>query len=107
MAAGWPGVGPQLAERLAKLDIHRPQDLILHLPLRYEDETRLTPIASAREGLPTQLEGEVVSVEVTLRPRRQLVARIRDESGSMVAPTVPTGNSITRIRARRFSGVIA
>ena len=45
-AAGWPGVGPLLAARLAKLDIRRPEDLVLHLPLRYEDETRLTPIAT-------------------------------------------------------------
>ncbi|HJV24419.1 MAG TPA: ATP-dependent DNA helicase RecG [Aromatoleum sp.] len=82
---GWAGVGPQLAARLAKLDIRRPQDLVLHLPLRYEDETRLTPIGAARAGMPVQVEGEVQSCEVTLRPRRQLVARIRDDSGTLVA----------------------
>ncbi len=84
-ATGWPGVGPQVAERLAKLDIRRPQDLLLHLPLRYEDETRLVPIAAARAGAAVQVEGEVVSAEVVLRPRRQLVARIRDESGLLIA----------------------
>jgi ATP-dependent DNA helicase RecG len=82
---GWAGVGAQLAGRLARLDIRRPEDLILHLPLRYEDETRLTPIAHARPGFPAQVEGEVVSCEITLRPRRQLVARVRDASGTLVA----------------------
>ncbi|NMF99813.1 ATP-dependent DNA helicase RecG [Aromatoleum toluolicum] len=81
----WAGIGPQLAGRLAKLDIRRPQDLVLHLPLRYEDETRLTPIAAARAGAPVQVEGEVVTCEVTLRPRRQLVAQIRDASGTLTA----------------------
>ena len=85
VARGWPGVGAQLASRLAKLDIYRPEDLVLHLPLRYEDETRLTSIAVARPGFPAQIEGEVVSCEVTLRPRRQLVARVRDASGTLVA----------------------
>ncbi|NTV11468.1 MAG: DEAD/DEAH box helicase family protein, partial [Zoogloea sp.] len=80
---GWPGVGPQLAGRLAKLDIYGPADLILHLPLRYEDETRLSRIADAPAGVPVQLEVEVVSSEVTLRPRRQLVARVQDDSGSI------------------------
>ena len=50
-AVGWPASGTPLASRLAKLDLHRLDDLILHLPLRYEDETRLTPIAVARPGL--------------------------------------------------------
>ncbi len=81
----WPGVGAQLAGLLAKLDIRGPRDLLLHLPLRYEDETRLTPIADARPGFLAQVEGEVASCEVVLRPRRQLVARIRDASGVLVA----------------------
>ena len=81
----WLGVGAQLAGRLAKLDIHSPEDLLLHLPLRYEDETRLTPIALARPGIPTQVEGEVSSCEIVLRPRRQLVVRVSDQSGTLVA----------------------
>lgn len=75
--------GQALAKRLAKLDIHRQQDLLLHLPLRYEDETRLTLIRDAREGESVQVEGEVVSCEVKFRPRRQLLARIRDKSGEL------------------------
>ncbi|HRM71075.1 MAG TPA: ATP-dependent DNA helicase RecG, partial [Thauera phenylacetica] len=82
---GWAGVGAQLAGRLAKLDLRAPRDLLLHLPLRYEDETRLTPIAQVRPGFPAQVEGEMTSAEVVLRPRRQLVARIADGSGTLVA----------------------
>jgi ATP-dependent DNA helicase RecG len=81
---GWPGVGPQLAERLAKIDIFAASDLILHLPLRYEDETRLTMLADARAGVHVQCEVEVLSSEVTLRPRRQLVARAADASGEVM-----------------------
>ncbi len=82
---GWPGAGTQLAALLAKLDIHRPEDVLLHLPLRYEDETRLTPLAQVCPGMPLQAEGEIVSSEVLFRPRRQLVARICDDSGELTA----------------------
>ncbi|HOY03537.1 MAG TPA: ATP-dependent DNA helicase RecG, partial [Zoogloea sp.] len=81
---GWPGVGPQLAERLAKLDIFAPADLILHLPLRYEDETRLTLLADARPGVPVQCEVEVQSCEITHGGRRQLVVRATDASGEVM-----------------------
>ena len=81
---GWPGVGPQLAERLAKIDVFSAADLILHLPLRYEDETRLTMLADARPGLAAQCEVEVLSCEVTPPPRRQLVVRAADASGEVM-----------------------
>ncbi len=77
-------MGPQLAERLAKIDVFSPADLILHLPLRYEDETRLTMLADVRPGVPAQCEVEVLSCEVTPPPRRQLVARARDASGEVM-----------------------
>src|SRR5690554_3823685 len=77
--------GDALARRLAKLDIHRQQDLLLHLPLRYEDETRIVLIRDAREGEPVQVEGVVTSCEVLLCPRRQLVARVRDDTGEVAA----------------------
>ena len=67
--------------KLAKLGIQRDFDLVLHLPLRYEDETRLTLIAEAHEGAPVQVEGTVIASEIAYRPRRQLICRIEDESG--------------------------
>jgi len=72
-----------IAAKLAKLSIHREFDLVLHLPLRYEDETRVTPIASASPGLPVQVEGTVRSTEIVYRPRRQLVSKIEDATGEL------------------------
>ena len=69
---------PQKA--LDKLGLARDIDLALHLPLRYEDETRITPIAQIRDGDTVQAEGVVHDAKVQLRPRRQLVVRIVDDS---------------------------
>lgn len=74
--------GPQRA--LAKLGLLRPIDLALHLPLRYEDETRLVTIAQARDGETAQVEGEVIDSRIELRPRRQLLVRLDDGSGELV-----------------------
>ena len=57
---------------------------MLHLPLRYEDETRVTPIANAPPGLAVQVEGTVRSTEIVYRPKRQLVSRIEDSTGELV-----------------------
>ncbi|MCC7182465.1 MAG: ATP-dependent DNA helicase RecG [Rhodocyclaceae bacterium] len=73
----------ELAAKLAKLGIRREFDLVLHLPLRYEDETRLTPIAETPRGAPVQVEGAVVDTQIVYRPRRQLLCRIRDQSGEL------------------------
>ncbi len=69
--------------RFARLGIRREQDLLLHLPLRYQDETRITPIAALRPGQHAQVEGEVARSEVTGRGRRMLVAELRDASGTL------------------------
>ncbi len=75
------GVGPALAARLQRLDIHDVRDLLLHAPLRYEDRSTLTPIAAARPGAKVLIEGEVVLTDVTGRRRPVLVACLRDGSG--------------------------
>ncbi len=66
---------------LHKLGLARDIDLALHLPLRYEDETRITPLANARDGQTVQIEATVTASEVQLRPRRQLVVRVEDGTG--------------------------
>ena len=53
------GVGPKLAAKLADYGVHQVEDLLFHLPLRYQDRTRVTPIAAAREGADLVIEGEV------------------------------------------------
>jgi ATP-dependent DNA helicase RecG len=69
---------------LDKLGLTRDIDLALHLPLRYEDETRITPIAALDDGQAAQVEGVVVDCQVQFRPRRQLVVRLADGSGDLV-----------------------
>ncbi|MGC4366903.1 ATP-dependent DNA helicase RecG [Hydrogenophaga sp. R2] len=71
-----PLSAPQKA--LQRLGLVRDIDLALHLPLRYEDETRITPLNEAREGLPVQIEGTVTHSEVQYRPRKQLVVTLDD-----------------------------
>jgi ATP-dependent DNA helicase RecG len=68
-------------DKLARLNITRGFDLVLHLPLRYDDETRIYPINEAPAGLDVLVEGRVVECEVKYRPRRQLVCHIEDGSG--------------------------
>ncbi len=72
------------AQKLAKLHIHSLWDLVLHLPLRYEDETHITPIADAPLGTPVQIEATVLVQEVQFRPRRQLLVQVADAAGSVL-----------------------
>ncbi len=69
-------------QALHKLGLRRDIDLALHLPLRYEDETRITPLSSARDGQMVQIEATVTSCEVQLRPRRQLLVQVEDATGT-------------------------
>jgi ATP-dependent DNA helicase RecG len=75
-----PGVGPALAETLSKLGIERVQDLWFHLPLRYEDRTRITAIRDLVAGESAQVEGVVEAVETGFRYRPQLRVAIGDDS---------------------------
>jgi ATP-dependent DNA helicase RecG len=75
-----PGVGPALADTLARLGLERVQDLWFHLPLRYEDKTRITAIADLRPGERAQVVGTVEAVERGFRYRPQLKVAIADDS---------------------------
>ena len=73
-----PQADETLAARLEKLGIRSKLDLVLHLPLRYEDETKLTALGAARPGVPVQVEAEVVESEIKFRPKRMLVVKMTD-----------------------------
>jgi ATP-dependent DNA helicase RecG len=82
LAKNKPSSGP--ARAMQKLGLRSDVDLALHLPLRYEDETQLTPIAALSEGGVAQAEGVVTGCRVETRPRRQLVVRVRDGGAELV-----------------------
>ncbi|MFM2254411.1 MAG: ATP-dependent helicase RecG [Pseudomonadota bacterium] len=66
------------AKALEKLGLRRDIDLALHLPLRYEDETRIVKLSDVRDSYPVQIEATVTHQEVTYRPRRQLIVTVDD-----------------------------
>ncbi len=77
------GVGPRIAERLAHLGIHTVQDVLFHLPARYQDRTRIVPIAQCRVGDQVVLQADVVSAQIHFGRRRALLVKIADHSGSL------------------------
>ncbi len=75
------GVGPRVAERLGRLGIHRLADLLFHLPLRYEDRSRLVPLADLRPGMSAVVRGRIVAME--RRPgRRPALLVVIEASGA-------------------------
>ena len=73
-----------LRKKLAKIGLHAEADLLVHLPLRYEDETRIVPVARAFGGEAVQIEVVVHDNEVQFRPRKQMIVRAADDSGEIV-----------------------
>ncbi|BBR56502.1 MULTISPECIES: ATP-dependent DNA helicase RecG [Pseudomonas] len=75
------GVGEAMAEKLAKVGLENLQDLLFHLPLRYQDRTRVVPIGALRPGQDAVIEGVVSGADVTMGKRRSLVVRLGDGTG--------------------------
>jgi ATP-dependent DNA helicase RecG len=78
------GVGKALADTLAKLGIHSLQDLLFHLPHRYEDRTRVIPMGQLRIGDVAVAEGEVMKADLVMGRRRSLQVTLKDSSGFLV-----------------------
>ncbi|MBU59641.1 MAG: ATP-dependent DNA helicase RecG [Alcanivorax sp.] len=78
------GVGPRAAERLAKLGLHTLEDVLFHLPFRYEDRTRITPIGALRPEQGVVIEGEVLAADVVFGKRRSLLCKVADGTGMVV-----------------------
>ncbi len=82
------GVGPKVQERLDKLGLHVVQDVLFHLPYRYEDRTRVVSIASLRHGQSALIEGVIDDASVAFtrkgKNRRMLIVNLSDATGSLV-----------------------
>jgi ATP-dependent DNA helicase RecG len=76
-------ISPATLAKLARIGIHHRANLLLHLPLRYEDETHLAPIATVQAGETVQVQGVITHSEIAFRPRRTLVCRMEDSSGEL------------------------
>lgn len=77
------GVGAVMAEKLAKVGIENLQDVLFHLPSRYQDRTKVTPIAALQPGQDAVIVGTVMTANVVMGRRRSLMVRIQDATGSI------------------------
>ena len=77
------GVGPKMAGRLANMHIHTVQDLLFHLPLRYQDRTRVRSIAHLAPGQEALIEGEVRGTGIVNGRRRSMTCQLVDHSGAL------------------------
>ena len=77
------GVGPAMAEKLAKVGLENLQDILFHLPARYQDRTQITPIAALRPGQDAVIVARVTGCDISHGRRRSLMVRISDGSGSL------------------------
>jgi len=77
------GVGPRLSQRLERLGLRTVEELLFHLPVRYQDRTRVTPIGSLQPGDWAVIEAEVTLAEIAQRGRRMLLCRLWDGSGAL------------------------
>ncbi len=77
------GVGAALATRLEKIGISNLQDLLFHLPLRYQDRTRITPLGELQFGMDAVIEGTIAASDIVMGRRRSLVCRVQDGTGTV------------------------
>ncbi|MEZ7964700.1 MAG: ATP-dependent DNA helicase RecG [Candidatus Azotimanducaceae bacterium] len=77
------GIGPAQSQKLSRLNLYTLQDLMLHLPHRYEDRTRVTPIVYLAPDHGAVIEGDVVHTQIQFGRRRSLIVTLRDETGQI------------------------
>lgn len=77
------GVGPTLAARLSRLGLQCLQDMLFHLPVRYQDRTRLHPIAHVRDGSDALIQGTISAADIITRKRRMLLVTLHDGTGQL------------------------
>ena len=77
------GVGPQMAIKLERLHVHTIQDVLFHLPHRYEDRTKVTPMGALLPSISAVVIGQIDLAQVVFGRRRSLIVRISDGTGSI------------------------
>ena len=77
------GIGPALADKLGKLGLRSVEDVLFHLPLRYQDRTRVMPIGALRPGMDAVIEGSLLGADVVMGRRRSLLCKIQDGTGTL------------------------
>lgn len=77
------GVGPKMAENLEKLGIEKVQDLLFHLPLRYQDRTQIYPIGATEHTQEVLIQGTVEHSEIVFRGRRMMICTLSDGTGTL------------------------
>ena len=75
------GIGPAIAEKLTKLDIHSQSDLMFLMPIRYEDRTSITPIGALSHDQQILIQGRVLLTNIVYRGRRTLLSQLSDDTG--------------------------
>ncbi len=91
------GVGPRIAEKLNKLGVRSIQDLLFHLPIRYQDRTRIWPIGRLHPGDESLIEAKVLQCEIVHRKRRMLLVDISDGTGNLLLRFFHFGSALTKI----------
>ncbi|WP_330542372.1 ATP-dependent DNA helicase RecG [Aeromonas hydrophila] len=104
------GVGSKMQEKLERLGLATVQDLLFHLPLRYEDRTQVWPIGDLPPGLHGAVEGEIQDTQLVMGRRRMLVCRISDGTGTLTLRffnfTAAQKNSLSPGRSMRCFGEV-
>ncbi len=78
------GISEKIAEQLARIDIHTVEDMLFHLPLRYEDHTQIKPLAKLKVGDSVLIEGTIQESEVKFGKKRSLVCMLTDDTGEIM-----------------------
>ncbi len=78
------GVTKPMQARLSRLGLQTLDDVLLHLPLRYVDETHLTPVRALRIGEQAQVQGEIIHAETQHRPRKALICQLQGDDGGLL-----------------------
>jgi len=107
-AAKEPRPANTLQDKLSRIGIAREQDLVLHLPLRYEDQTHLCPLSALKPGQSSQVEGIVANTEIQYRGRRQLVCLLEDgaERGAQLVLRTTRRAIYAMVERRQMPAVI-